>query len=314
MASSNRDWPAYSMRALLARLPASAQSKYRAMSASIADIEALNRSADERASMLRDELARLAGDASRNDDKEEAAALQTQVDTLRDELEALARARSRREGLKANTLQCKSAIEQWLANLEMGNASVAGPLRPANVTPRFLDDETVESALLRVRRDIAGIKNELARIAAAPLPPQQIRAEIERQVEALAAQGRPRLDLEGGKVGLTFADQPAFANAGAALTAPSGSATRWLCWLFQDEIVRRLTVGVDGIENGLTREERETRTAELQRHMLAREHEEEALIVRALALGLDVHRRPGANVLALLELEAVSEPVMLAAE
>jgi hypothetical protein len=310
--AANREWPAYNLRQLLARLPAEAQARYRAFGALIDDLTALNAAADERGKVMRDELARLTDSAARKrDDVDERASLEAQIEVLQSELETLARDRSTREALKANTLQCKSAVEQWLANLEMGAVSVAGPLRPVRVEPRLSKGESVKDALLRVRRDIAGIKHELAQVAAAPLPPDEIKAEIVRQVEALAAQGRPRLNLENGKVALSFPDMPAFGTG--ALTTPSGAVSQWLCWLFGDLVVERLCVGVDGIENGLRQEERETRSVELETKLLKLEHEEEALVVLALSERLEVHRRLGASVMALLGLEAAPEPVSVQA-
>ena len=311
--AANREWPAYSLRALLARLPACAQAKYRALSSLIGDIEALNAAADERASAMRAELARLADNATRVQDKEEDAALSAQINVLRDELEILARDRSTREALRSNTLQCKSAIEQWLANLEMGAISISGALRPVNVEPHLAKGETVKDALLRARREITNLKHELAQIAAAPLPPDEIRGEIIRQVETLAAQGRPRLGLEGGRVNLSFPDMPTLGAPGSALTTPAGSVTRMLCWLFGDQIIERLSVGLDGL-TGLTREERSSRSVELEGRLLALEHEEEFWVVQALATRLEVHRRLGASPLALLGLEPAPVPVAIAAE
>jgi hypothetical protein len=135
------------------------------------------------------------------------------------------------------------------------------------------------------------------------LPPEHIKTEIKRQIAALAAQGRPTVELEKGQVTVTFPDQPAFGDPGAPLSAPSGSATKLLCWLFGDQIIDRLNAGVDSVTGGLTRHEREVPLDELRAELLKLERQEEALVAQGLHQGLDVHRRPGASPLALLGLE-----------
>ncbi|MEH6950719.1 hypothetical protein V4R08_05140 [Nitrobacter sp. NHB1] len=99
-----------------------------------------------------------------------------------------------------------------------------------------------------------------------------------------------------------------------ARSAPPGNAWRFLCWLFGDEITRRFCAGLAGLENGLTKQEREARTAELGAELLSLEHTEEALVTRALAERLEVHRRLGASPMALLGLTATPVPVLAAAE
>jgi hypothetical protein len=64
---------------------------------------------------------------------------------------------------------------------------------------------------------------------------------------------------------------------------------------------------VDQVQDGISREERQRRIAELEAKILDLEHQEESLVVAALAQGLEVHRRPNANPLALLGLEVVPQ-------
>lgn len=90
------------------------------------------------------------------------------------------------------------------------------------------------------------------------------------------------------------------------LSSPPLGASKLLAWLFHDELVAAMTDGIDDHVTGVSIEERNERQAALTVQLFDLECDEEALIEAALAQGIEVHRRPGADPLALLGLEVVS--------
>src|SRR6185312_8052634 len=99
------------------------------------------------------------------------------------------------------------------------------------------------------------------------------------------------------------ADMPMFGDSGTALSAPPGSATQILCWLFEGELVKALTAGLASIDGGLSIEQRGQKLTELERELLVLEQQEEHLVVAALAAGLECDRRVSANPIAILGLD-----------
>jgi hypothetical protein len=244
-------------------------------------------------------------------ERDDIERLQSEIAALEHEQRQLTAERSKRSAARDNAEQIKSQLENWLGAFEMGGIKIGGALRAAKVRSARLDGESIKDSLLRVRSEIANVKGEIIRTQRAPLPAADIKREVERRVKELAERGRPILNLDDGKVGLTFADMPMFSDTATALSAPPGSATALLCWLFGRTIIESLTSGLDGIEGGLSSEQRGDKLAKLDRELLQRELAEESLVVAALAQGLECHRRTSANPLAIFVLEvaaSVPEP------
>jgi hypothetical protein len=99
------------------------------------------------------------------------------------------------------------------------------------------------------------------------------------------------------------------------MSAPSGSGTKLVAWLFKDRLLERAAARVAEIvgDSGISKSERERHTAELNDEIRRLEHEEESLIVQALDAGLDVHRRYQASPFALLGLEVETQAALLQA-
>jgi hypothetical protein len=308
-------WPVYSLAQALGRLPYPAQSKYRSLAALADDSGALLRATMERSKRLEESLYHVEMRLGRLDPRTEGddaiAKLRADRDALRLEVGAEEQRRSTLNARRANAEQVLSQLQAAIPLLvERGG----GQLRAVTITAQPRRDESLKDAILRLRRDIANANSELSALRNAPLPPADIKAEIVRQVAAMADQGRPALRLDGGTVEVAWPDVALFSNPGQPMAAPNGGASKLLCWLFQDQITAALTNGVDDVVGGITKSERERRTAELNNTIRDLEHQEESLVTQALDAGLDVHRRPTASPFALLGLEVTTEAALEAAE
>jgi hypothetical protein len=180
----------------------------------------------------------------------------------------------------------------------------ASGIRVVSVEPELKDGETLAAALARLRADIAKANGEVARLLQAPLTPAEIKQRVTAEVDRLAMAGRPTLMLDGGKVDVSWPDDNRFGNG--ALSAPTKSASALMCWLHHDEILSRMLEGIDDkIVGAVPATERADSEAKMRERILALEHDEEAFVTRALADGLEVHRRPTASGWALLGIEPV---------
>lgn len=305
--NNNNPAPAHSLSQIVQRrLPASARRKYRRLLSSVDDARARLGALDARRKSLEEDGSRLLLRRERLDPKTEADTikdLEDEFESLRLEMEQMTAERDRISLAVNNTEQTIVACEMWLAAYENG-VTVVGPLRAVSLPPLDTDVD-VESELKAVQREIMTLQGQIARINAAPLPAAEIREAITAEVRKLAAQGTPQLRLDNGKVDLKFADMP-LVGVGA-LSAPPGSATALMCWLFEDRIVELVTAGIDQAVadrgGGLSVAERTRRRADLEAETLLLEREEECLVEAALARGVTVYRRRAASVLAILGVE-----------
>lgn len=136
------------------------------------------------------------------------------------------------------------------------------------------------------------------------------------QIEQLAMQGAPSVsrlvELDGPvdfqtkrvqsqviggaeRLSLAFSEQP--------------DAVALVCWMFHDELVKRLDAEIDAeTDNGsaLSHEQRELRTAEILGDLLATERDESALVWMAQSQGLPVEHRSDINPCAVLFLKLVT--------
>jgi hypothetical protein len=316
-------YPTYTLRQTFDRLPACAKHRYRALQQMRDDAAALERSALGKIQLLEGETSDLIIRLRSVD----SAEVDT-VNSIREELATLAgdigridQERVKRQGLRANTEQVLAYLNEFVTTqlgLDRAGADASG-FRAVTVELDPSDREDPRSALLAVRNEIATIKAEIVALRHAPLPGPEIAAKLTADIDRLAALGAPQMDFGNGQVKLTFSDDNRFAAPGAALAAPTGSASRLVAWLFRDELVAKVTAGVDEIV-GVSLSEREQRSGELQRRLLLLDHREEALVVYLLDQNVEVHRRPGCSGLALLgigiayDTPAESEPLPIAAE
>lgn len=310
---SNENWPVYSFSQALGRLPFPAQSKYRALAAQADDSAALLRATIERGKVLKEQAYHVEMRLGRLDPKTEAddiKKLQQQRDALRIEIGTLEQRRAKFSGVKGNSEQVLAQLQSFIPALcERGGG---GRLRAVSISAKPRDNETLKDAILRLRNAITTAQGEINRLRMSPLPPADIKSAIVAHIEKMAAQGQPRLDVENGKVQISFPDEIMFSAPGAVRSAPCGSATQLVAWLFKDRLIDALTNGVDQIKGGVSQVERDRRSAELNAQLRRLEHEEEALVLQALEAGLECHRRVMASPFALLglDVEDVDQPVL----
>ena len=299
-------WPAYSVAEVARRLPAFAQRKIRDLQALADDAEALGTSTFARQQKLEGQITNLSQRASTLDpniDSETMRDLREQVADLRADTEKLQAERGKRMGIHGNATQCLAQVNGWLATLQMDVAGAEPYFRPVSVAAQPLDGETLPDAIRRVRGEIAQLKTELTLVRNAPPSREEIRAKVIAEVDALAKQGAPQVTIGEHGIRLRLADMVPFAANNAVLSAPSGSASALLAWLFRDRLLEALLAGVNDIRGGISAAERTARIADLDQQILTREHLEEAFIVEAIERGVEVHRRPTASPWALLGME-----------
>jgi hypothetical protein len=302
--TANPTWPPpYSLTQCLDRLPPRARGKYDDLRAMLADSEALQRSLMER---VRAKEERLADLARRRDyavrpggDAAQLARLDAELAVVRADLDRLERERARRNSVRANTEQVVSRLNNFIMQLFSGASDAAAPPWPANV-PGPRDGESVSDAILRLRRDIAVAQGELRRVQTAPPPASEIRAVLVAEVDRMADEGRPHVAVDGGRVRVQWPDVMLYAGSGAALSAPSGSASKMLAALFPAELKKLLAAGVGDVPGAVASAERPRLVRELEARVLALEVAEEKLVCEALDAGLDVHRRVDASPWAIL--------------
>ena len=221
--------PPYSLTQIVERLPAHARRKYEDIKALLADAEALQRSLMERMKAAEDKFAHISRQRSYSNDVE----LDGELEAARAALERLDKERSRRNSIRGNTEQVKSRLDNWLLQRASGAVDIAAPPKLGSVPAGRRKGESLVDALGRVRREIAAARAELQQTKSAPPTPDEIKIAIIEEVNALAEQGCPQLTSEGGKVELHWPDQQLYGTPGSALSAPAGSASKLLAWLFR---------------------------------------------------------------------------------
>jgi hypothetical protein len=231
---NNPTWPPpYSLVQCLDRLSPKARRKYDDLRALLADAEALQRSLMERVRVKEERLADLA--RRRDYAAADAAAIErldAELAAIHADLDKLERERSRRNSARANTEQVCSRLDNFLLQFFSGASDIAAPSwPPAVAAPR--DGESIGDALLRLRYEISTAQGELRRVRAAPPPASEIKAALVAEVDRMASDGAPRIAIDGGRVTIHWPDLQMYAVPGAALSAPSGSASKLLAALFR---------------------------------------------------------------------------------
>ena len=119
MSEENPNWQSFRLSDVLAKLPASAQSRYRRLRGLIEDSEALELTSFERSKTLDATIYGNQSRLDRLDGRTESASripkpLNEQLTTLRAELGELETERNKRSSIKNNTQQIVAATDAWL--------------------------------------------------------------------------------------------------------------------------------------------------------------------------------------------------------
>jgi hypothetical protein len=295
-------WENFSLDQIAAQLPPIARRKLRALRSLAAESGMLQKASHDRRveldNMARDLEYKIQVAEVRNDEAHRIVSLREELQGVLDDLRQLDAEKSRRSAIEANILQVLARLDQFLPMLD----GVALQAVTTNAQP--LDGESLADGITRIRREISRAVGEISRVKELPLPADELKARIRAEVEALAAQGAPKIDLSSGKLALHFCDDPLFGAPGQAKSAPPLSATRTLAFMFPDLLVECLTSAVDGVE-GISTADKAQRLTELEAHLLALERAEECFVEAALTQGIEAHRRPNASGFALLCIEPV---------
>jgi hypothetical protein len=305
MSSHHQLPPPHSFRQALERLPLAARRKFERLQEAVADSEALQRSVQQRISLLADkagDIERRLAYVVRGEDPEATAKLKAELAAVADDLARLERQRSQRNSVRANTDATVSRLTNFVGLLVGGAGTVTWP--PRGVRPNGGahpgEGETLADAILRIRTELATVQREMAAVRALPPAAAEVRAAVKAEVERKAAAGQPRVAFDGAKVSVAWPDVMLYATPGAALSAPSGSASDFVAWLFKDQLLKRFAAHEGELSGGISTTERKARIAELERRAFALELEEESLVEQAIDAGVECHRRPDASPFAVL--------------
>jgi hypothetical protein len=303
----------------LASLPPVARKKYSALVALTEDSAALVRVAMARERELENalyDLQRRRSYLSKEVEADKARLFDAEIEEMQAELASLNDERSKRNGIRSNAEQIIAQLRyrflegESIPGAPLGTRAYSGP----QATPN--EGESIADAVKRVRREIAAAQAELMQVRQAPLTAAEIKQHLTAEIDRMAAQGQPAFNFANGEVKVHFVDQQLHGMPNAALVTPSGSASKLLAWMFRDRLVQAVTAAADNVVGGISRADRTRRIRELETHIFGLEHQEESLVVQALAQGLEVHRRPYASPMSMLGLEPIppSAGVLQAAE
>jgi hypothetical protein len=320
MTAHNANWPAWSppeqLRRLLGKLPAVARAKYQKLVAESADAEALIMASVARQKpievALNDAIARL-NYTDAKADPDGAKAIEAEIEELRAQLQRIDRERAVRQATKQNLDQTISTLREVF----LLGGKLTFPVHEVHVDARPQNGEDLKAAILRTRDEISAAQSELAAVKRALGTIEELGVELLMQLSRKAAAGRPRINVNAGKMSIGWPDVINLAPKGTALSAPMGSCSDMLCWLHEQEIAKKLVADLIAAlpeGGGITEAERTARIAEIEAAIARLEHEEEALIEQALAAGIEVHRRVNASPWALLGIAPGSVEVLQAAE
>lgn len=185
-----------------------------------------------------------------------------------------------------------SMLLNWIYQFLRSNKGV---LEAAATTqqPRLEKDETIPSALKRIRLNVVSTKVAMVTVRNSPIPLADARQAIAKRVARMADNGAPHnFDLTAGKLTLTWGTPDFFTGDRAA---------SMMAWLWPEQMTQRLCAELVEPEGGeITAEAKQVRLGELATHLDQLERDEEALIEAAGRDGLDIARRADASPVAVL--------------
>ncbi|MBB4017047.1 hypothetical protein GGR16_002076 [Chelatococcus caeni] len=201
-------------------------------------------------------------------------------------------------------------IETWL-----GRAASFGIGRLDHFAPKPPKTRDFPAESERIRRELAALDDAWQAAEGAPAPVSDLRDRFLAELDAIAAQGEPRVHATaraGSPVELArmtrIATMPVVAGGEAPSLALSGDAgASFFVWLMRDQIAAKIGAMIDAAPQAgaLSDTEREARFAETSARRLELERIEEAAIVAAEAEGRIIARRRDADPRAVLEVREV---------
>jgi hypothetical protein len=173
----------------------------------------------------------------------------------------------------------------------------------AHPSPDLAKGESIEAKVIALRAKIAELTLDKLAAAQAPPPKADLRKQVRPFVDRLAKRATPRLILQRGRpFEAQWADDRR--DFGLSESFVGGLAA----WLDPERFTQRLEAMVDALpeKGALSDSEQAKRLKALGAEIEALERDEEALIERAYAQGLDILRRRNAHPSAVLGVKVVT--------
>jgi hypothetical protein len=184
-----------------------------------------------------------------------------------------------------------SRIRNWLASLPENVAFTAG--KPVKV--KLEKGETLTAAVDRLRRRIAAIRQEVARVQSAPPPIAEVKKRASEYIKALQARGKPQITANAERFEVVFVNPQAYSSM------PDLSAI--LAWLDPAALEKKLNEEIDNFpkaELALSAKDKSDRLALLSIELFEAERAEEAHIEESEVEGPVLQRRPDGDPTAIL--------------
>lgn len=257
------------------------------------DMESLHQSATA-------QLRSLLAEANNPDASEEARALASE------QSEAVRMTQQTRATARAAASQVAAQLHRFLAELP-GSATLVPVSYPE--IDQDVDALEIADTVATIRQQLSTLRSELRRILSAPLPLADLERQAREYVARLADQAQPAM------LGVV----PHFP---AVETTHSQSAAdlrvlRILAWLDPGKLADRLVAEIarthPGDADAMSSAERETRRQQIEAEALELARAEEAYVVRAYMLGVEIERRSSADPRAILGIAVAARTAAKAA-
>lgn len=163
-------------------------------------------------------------------------------------------------------------------------------------SPEIRKGETLQRAVARVRAEIVEVQQQLRATRSAAMPKDDAKVAARAYVDALIAKARPSVKLSGGALEVDFSSNDSYG-------ASTRRAVELMAWLHPEQFVARLEAEIDALPEAkvsMSAEAKRARAAELVDVIDQLERDEEALIAKAEADGIEILRRATASPLAVL--------------
>jgi hypothetical protein len=229
------------------------------------------------------------------------------LDAFNSEARRLSDEYQRRQAASESLLQLVQRLEAYVGTLPAGVAA-APP-----IAPKLAKGETPVQAAERTRAELAKLRDELFDAENAPLPSVDAKRIARRQIEAMAAAGRPNaLELLEGRSKFSFAKTrgpriqvSSSGDRSQAIADDVFDSESTFAWLHRDALIAAVEAAIDqdaDDSSALSDEVRAQRLAETKAKILEAERLEEAFIVAAQEAGVTIARRSDVDPRAVLGL------------
>jgi len=217
------------------------------------------------------------------------------ADAVREEIALLRQRQDEHSDRHRSAADVNSAVRRWLSMLPAN--AVLSDAKRAKVRPK--GDESYQTAIDRVRREIAGLISERFRVEQAGLPLEEIRAKARDWVARCAKTARPRITATHNEFAISFDvfDERA--------SVPLHDMAAIMAFLYPERFLKRIDDVIEQMPKptlAMTAEQKAKRLREIKDSLLLLENEEETLISLAEEQGQIIARRATASPAAILGL------------